>query len=102
VRHVPGSGLPSQPADFRARGRLFDPKGNAILLGEDRTIPTVAGELLLLMTKQGVPNETIPHILMCAHVGWCKLAGIRKDELLRNMKSEWDKIGARDGGEHEV
>jgi hypothetical protein len=56
----------------------------------------------MLMTKQGVPKETIPHILMCAHVGWCKLAGIPKDQLIRNVKSEWDLIGAVDGAQHEV
>jgi hypothetical protein len=99
----PGSGLPSsQPGAFRRPGQLFDPQGNAIAIGSDRTISTIASEHLTILTRQGVPGEAIYHILLCELVGFCKLFGVPKDQLKRKLDSDWKEIGASDGAEAEI
>lgn len=93
-----GSGMPSGPN----RGRLFDPQGNAIFMGEDRTPPTIASEMLGILTKQGVPGEAIYLITRIMVVGWCKLRGVTKDQMLRDLNQDWADVGAQDTAEREI
>lgn len=98
MAHPLGAGLPSGPG----RGRLFAPDGNVIFIGNDRTHATIASDVMQILAKQGVAGDDIYLITIIMAVGWAKLRGVPKDQLIRKIAEDWPHVGAEDGSTREV